>query len=436
MITMTSPNDNKLEQAITEIEKNIPEERMPIDYAMLEERVSKWLLLKDKNVLRILLATVIANKLKGDPVWLLIVCASGGSKTELLRGLNKIPNIYALSDLTPQTFLSGMKGDNASLLNRIDPYDTIMVMKDFTTVLTMHRDKRQEILGQMREIYDGYIKKAFGTGETKEWTGKLGFIAGVTTVIDRYQTVNQVLGERFIQYHLVHEDALTLARRSMSNTGDEVQMREEIQNAFADFIAGVEIPERNPDVSEEVKDKVVHLATFCVRARSGVFREGYSREIEFVPDPELPTRFTKELMKLASALSLVDEQSDEQNYDLVFKIGMDSIPQLRRSIVSMMRFDEEYETSKIASEVGYPSTSTRRALEELQALELLKKRSDGNGFSDWWSLTNLAIELLQVAVPKSDLDNKRTVPDPSGDAFDEVAKIFDEAEQATLPDVS
>lgn len=432
---MTNQNDDKLEKKIKEIEEKIPEQRNPIDYKTLEEQVSKWLLLKDKGVLRILLATVIANKLKGDPVWLLIVCASGGSKTELLRGLNKIPNIYALSDLTPQTFLSGMKGDNASLLSRIDPYDTIMIMKDFTTVLTMHRDKRQEILGQLREIYDGYIKKAFGTGETKEWTGKLGFIAGVTTVIDRYQTVNQVLGERFIQYHLVHEDALTLARRSMSNTGDEVQMREEIQNVFADFMAGVVIPEKNPDVSEKVKNKVIHLATFCVRARSGVFREGYSREIEFVPDPELPTRFTKELMKLASALSLVDRRTDDQNYELIFKVGMDSIPQLRRLIISMMRFDEEYETSKVSNAVGYPMTSTRRALEELQALALVKRRRDGHGCTDWWSHTDHAIELLSEAIPESDLNKKRTVSDPSGDAFDEVVKIFGEAEQGTTPGV-
>lgn len=434
---MTQQSDGQLEKKIQEIEKDMPAKRSPIDYVQLEQAVSKWLLLKDKDVLRILLATVIANKLSGDPVWLLIVCASGGSKTELLRGLNKIPNIYTLSDLTPQTFLSGQRGENTSLLSRIDPYDTIMIMKDFTTVLTMHRDKRQEILGQLREIYDGYIKKAFGTGEEKSWEGKLGFIAGVTTVIDRYQTIHQVLGERFIQYHLVHEDALTLARKSMENTGDEGEMREEIQNAFADYIAGVEIPEVNPDISETLKDKIVYLATFCVRARSGVFREGYSsRDIEFVPDPELPTRFTKELVQMASAISLVEERSDEENYELVFKLGMDSIPQLRRKIVAQMRFDEEYEVSTISTKVGYQPTTTRRALEELEALGLLKRRVGGSGLSDWWSFSDLAIELLSVAVPESELDNKRTIPDPSEDGLDQVTKFFDEAEQGTLPDLS
>ncbi|HBK35027.1 TPA: hypothetical protein DDZ01_03475 [Candidatus Uhrbacteria bacterium] len=435
-MSMKTNDNSQLNKRMQEIDAGIPEKRISIDYSTLEESVSKWLLLKDKNVLRILMATVIANKLQGDPVWLLIVCASGGSKTELLRGLNKIPNIYNLSDLTPQTFLSGMKGENASLLSRIDPDNTIMVMKDFTTVLTMHRDKRQEILGQLREIYDGYIKKAFGTGETKEWHGKLGFIAGVTTVIDRYQTISQVLGERFIQYHLVHDNALVLARKSMSNSGDEKQMREEIQESFANFIAGIQIPEKNPDVSGTVKEKIIHLATFCVRARSGVFREGYSRDIEFVPDPELPTRFTKELAKITSALSLIDGRSDEENYNLVFKIGLDSIPQIRRNIISKFRFDDEYETSTVASMIGYTLTPARRALEELEAFGLVKRRRTGKGLTDLWSFSEEAIKLLTIALPDGEKTKRLTVPDPSGDGFDEAAKFFEEAEQETLPDLS
>ncbi|KKR66845.1 MAG: hypothetical protein UU08_C0032G0007, partial [Candidatus Uhrbacteria bacterium GW2011_GWE2_40_58] len=437
IISMTQQQNKKeLDTRMDELEAQVPKRRTPIDFATFETTVKKWLLLKDEGILRILVATIIANKLKGDPVWLLIVCASGGSKTELLRGLNKIPNIYNLSDLTPQTFLSGQKGEDGSLLNHIDPNNTIMVMKDFTTVLTMHRDKRQEILGQLREIYDGYIKKAFGTGKVKDWTGKMGFIAGVTTVIDRFQTIHQVLGERFIQYHLVHDDALTLARRSMSNTGDEAQMREEIQDAFADYIAGVKVPDTNPDVSGTVKEKIVHLATLCARARSGIFREGYSREIEFVPDPELPTRFTKELAKIASALNLIDVSMQEENYQLVFKIGLDSIPQMRRAIVKKMRLDEEYEASKISAMVGYPLTPTRRALEELEALGLTKRRRDGNGLCDWWSFSDMAIELLENALPEAEKCRKRTVPDSSGDGFDEAVKFFDEVENKTSPETS
>ncbi len=148
-------NDNKIEQKFQEIEKGIPDKRSAISYADLEQVVSRWLLIKDRGLLRVLLASVVANKLQGDPVWLFIVAAPGGTKTELIRGLNKIEGVYPISDLTPQTFLSGERGKTGSLLLRL-PYGTLLTYKDFTTVISMHRDKQQAIISQLREIFDGY----------------------------------------------------------------------------------------------------------------------------------------------------------------------------------------------------------------------------------------------------------------------------------------
>lgn len=223
--------------------KPTPEARTPIDLATLEETIHKWLLINDKGLIRVLVGTVVANKLKADPVWLFIIAAPGGSKTELIRGLNKVDKVYSISDLTPQTFLSGEKNNKTgSLLLRL-PFGTIFTYKDFTTVLTMHRDKQQAIISQLREIFDGYYRKEFGTGETKDWVGKIGFIAGVTTVIDRHHEIYSVLGERFVQYRPIQPDRIALAKKAISNSGGEDLMREEIQNAMADYISGIKIPE-------------------------------------------------------------------------------------------------------------------------------------------------------------------------------------------------
>ena len=157
---MKDKQEQKIEEKFQEIEKTIPAKRTPISYGELEAIVEKWLLIKDKGLLRILLASVIANKLQADPVWLFVVAAPGGTKTELIRGLNLIEGIYPISDLTPQTFLSGEKSNKkASLLLRLPSEGTILTYKDFTTVLTMHKDKKHAILSQLREIYDGYCGK-------------------------------------------------------------------------------------------------------------------------------------------------------------------------------------------------------------------------------------------------------------------------------------
>jgi hypothetical protein len=386
-------------------EKLIPEKRNPIDFHTLEQTINKWLLIEDKGLIKVLMATVIANKLPADPVWLFIVAPSGGTKTELIRGLSKINGVYPISDLTPQTFLSGEKyNKNASLLLRL-PRNSILTYKDFTTILTMHRDKRHAILSQLREIYDGQYRKEFGTGETKEWHGKLGFIAGVTPVIDTHYTIYQVLGERFVQYRPIQPNEKDLARRAIKNCGNEKLMREEIQNAFVNFVIGIKIPVDKIDTCDELKDKIVSLSTFCVRARSGIIRDGFStREIELIPDVELPTRLAKQLVTIASALLLIDGKFLNEHYELIYKIGIDSLPQKRRLVIETLIGANDYiETSGIAMKIGYPTNTTRRILEDLHGLRLVDREHKGQGYSDRWIISENTTELLNRINPKGGL---------------------------------
>ncbi len=435
-------NKDNIEQKLQEIEKGIPKARKPITFRQLEDVLAKWLLIKDKWIIKVVAGIVIANKLQGDPVWLFIVAASGGTKTELIRGLNKIDGIYPISDLTPQTFLSGEKGNkNASLLLRLPAESTILTYKDFTTVLTMHRDKRHAILSQLREIYDGYYRKEFGTGETKTWEGKMGFIAGVTSVIDNHQGIFQVLGERFIQYRPEQPDPIKLAKKAMSNSGGEKPMREEIQNAFADFMSGIKIPEETELISEEYKDQIANLASFCVRARSGVIREGYSsREIELIPDSEMPTRLAKQLITMASAFALIGNTTPEEDYELVYKIGMDSLPHKRKkTLETLLQASDELETAEVATEIGYPTNSTRRILEDLHGLRLVERKHEGQGYADKWRISSNAKELLEKSrpaclkienLPKSIKEG--STPETSDDFDEEVKDFFDKENQPKL----
>jgi DNA-binding MarR family transcriptional regulator len=392
-------NDKKeIKEKIQEIEKTIPEKRNPISYEELETVISKWLLIKDRGLLRIMLAAVVANKIEADPVWLFIVAAPGGSKTELIRGLNKVEGIYPISDLTPQTFLSGERGKNGSLLLRL-PTGTIFTYKDFTTVLSMHRDKQQAIISQLREIFDGYYRKEFGTGETKTWEGKIGFIAGVTSVIDRHYEIYSVLGERFIQYRPVQPDSIALAKKAMANSRSGKQMREEIQNAIADYISSIQIPEEGAIISEEMQDRFAHLASFCVKARSGIIRDGYStREIDLVPETEVPTRLAKQFITLYSVLPHVGHISETEDYDLIKKLATDSLPKKRRLVLdALIDSGEMMETADIALKIGYQTGTTRRTLEELHALGLANREHKGTGYADRWSLSEYALNLLTKA---------------------------------------
>jgi hypothetical protein len=186
------------------------------------------------------LATVIANLLPGDPLWLFLVGPPSAGKTEVISALADVPSVYALSSLTPQTFASGFerKGVETSLLPRLD--GKTITMKDFGTVLTMYREKKAEILAQLREIYDGQFTKDWGNGKSLRWRGRVGLLAGVTSIIDREYAFNQVLGERFLLYRIKSADARKIARRALAQRPvDSDRRRETLRELVATFVAGI-----------------------------------------------------------------------------------------------------------------------------------------------------------------------------------------------------
>jgi hypothetical protein len=120
----------------------------------------KWLHLPDPGALYVALATVVANRLPGDPIWLLLVGASSSGKTEVLVSLAGLEEIEPAATLTEAALLSGVPrkdvaaGASGGLLRKIGDYG-ILTLKDFGSVLSMHRDARAGVLAALRECYDG-----------------------------------------------------------------------------------------------------------------------------------------------------------------------------------------------------------------------------------------------------------------------------------------
>jgi len=139
----------------------------------------------DVQAIRIVLGTIQAHYLNiGDPAWLFVVAPPGtGKSTMSIVAASGLPEVVTLSDFTENTLLSGFYGhQQPGLLEKLgtptqvgQTYTTegrgLLLAKDFTTVLTMRREKRAAILSQLREIHDGEFKRTFGTGVTKIFTG-------------------------------------------------------------------------------------------------------------------------------------------------------------------------------------------------------------------------------------------------------------------------
>ena len=191
----------------------------------IQHAVEGFMLLYDPDLLVVTLGAYAAHRFGGSPVWLLLVAPPSGAKTEVLGLLRDTPGNYALSELTARTFASGLEteGQDPSLLARLR--NEVLVLKDFTTVLSMRYEERQAILAQLREIFDGKYDKAWGTGKELHWKGRLGFLAGVTPVIDSYYSAMAVLGERFVMLRITQANRQQVAEKALANVETDIGTR-------------------------------------------------------------------------------------------------------------------------------------------------------------------------------------------------------------------
>lgn len=388
--------DYFLEHSFEEFESLIPEPEVKttITYEELVAVFKKWLIIPDENVIKITLAGYIAHQFRADPVWLLLVAPPSGTKTEILSSASGLPKVQFLSDLTAQTFASGMKAkEDPSLLPKLK--DDILIMKDFTTVLNMRREDRGIIYSQLREIYDGHYTKHFGTGKKVEWSGKVGILAGVTPVIDSYSSFSQSMGERFLQYRVKQPTDTEVAVIAMKNTGKEKQMREEIQTAVSAYIRGLIIPKaENVEVSEEMYAALAGVASIVVKARSGTFRD-YKKEIELIPEPEAPSRLAKQLVTMLKALAVLMGRTvcTWEDYYLVMKLGLDNIPKNKADhLMALCNHRFPQSTSQVAGKTDYSTNGSKAILEDLVAFGLAQVDKGGQGKAHEWQLSTAMLE--------------------------------------------
>jgi len=388
-------------------------ESAPATLADVEEVFSRWLLMPDMGGLHFALAILAGHRIGGDPLWGLLVAPPSGTKTEIIRALEAVKGIYPLSELTARTFASGLESGKreTSLLPRLT--DHILTLKDFTTVLTMHREERQAILAQLREIYDGRFDKVWGTGKELHWRGRLGFLAGVTPIIDLHHAVHQVLGERFVLYRLEQPDRRTMAVRALRGRGHEEEMRHELQDVMVRFVGSLDY-DTPPILPSSLEPRFAALADFVSRARSGVVRERYNHDLSLAPQPEAPARLAKQLASLAigRALLRAADEVEEADYAFVYRVALDCLPQVRLQVVEVLEGANDYlTTSQVAGAITYPTTTARRTLEDLAAIGIVAiRKAEKQGQADNWQLADEARSLLDISTaalsPESELDTK------------------------------
>ena len=342
----------------------------------------------DVQAARVVYASVAAHRLEGQPVWPMAVAPPGSLKTEILDALHGLPHVHFIDSVTPNTFISGQiveggEGRSPSLLDRVGGSATIAIA-DFSTVLSMNRDKRGSILADMRRIFDGRLRKEYGTAEPpRDWAGRITFVVAATPDVDQHYAIFQTLGERFLMVRWHRPGGVEAAMKAMNQNVKAAKA--EMKGAVHALFNG--LPEELAEVTLEVDDqyRLAALAEFTVRARTQVPRDG-SKDIVYVPEAEAPTRLAQQLCQLAkgSALLVGRPAVGPEDLDLVQRVAFDCIPDKRRQVVDHAT---QTENGLEPAELTVPESSLWYCRQDLEAMDLLS----GQG------LSGLAKKLLAQA---------------------------------------
>lgn len=412
------------------MEEETPKE-MPIKTeAHLLRVFEEVLIMADEWVLPLIIDTITANIMRLGPVWTCIVAPPSGGKSELLASTYGITEfIYPLSSLTPQTLVSGAHlagGKSASLLDEIK--GMVVVMKDLTTTVEMNKEDLRAILGQLREVYDKKFDKAFGTGERKNWEGHVGWLTAVTPAGAAAFTSHGAMGERFIFYRMKQPDRMEVLYKSQENQSKNMELQQlKLRNAMSEYLTpilhaalGVTDEERKVILESDTMKDIFLLSDFATRARSSVRLHWKTQDVEYVYDPEMPTRFANQLTSLAAAnlfrkkFSGLPMKFTKKEMQMYTQIAWSSIPPHRADVIRKLAQYRRGSTQAIAAELRYETGIVRPWLAELAGLKVVRREAKAtSGGPDIWYMEKTyrelvceytGIELLDTSIEEDPVD--------------------------------
>lgn len=362
------------------------------------ETFRKWLHMPDPGHVIAVLAAAAANRAAGDPVWLLIIGGPSSGKTEAVMSLSAEHDVRVTGVVTEGGLLSATPkreradGSKGGLLREIGDFG-IVVLKDFTSILSMNRDTRAQVLAALREIYDGSWTRNVGTdgGRTLHWHGKMGLVAGCTGAFDTHYAVISSLGDRFLLYRLPSGEDEELGERSLAHVDHDQEMRSALAAAAGRVLAATRQP---PPPSEDDRKRIVTLAAFACRARSAVERDSYTREITYIHPREAPGRLSLGLLRLLQGARAVGAD-EETAWRLVSKVARDCVPPIRLAVLQEL-VSGTMKTADLAIVVDYPTATVQRAAEDLTAHGVLARQKEGDHekSANLWGLSPWARERI------------------------------------------
>lgn len=354
-------------------------------FSVVEAKLAELLPGFDPLIAEAVLAVVIANSLKGPPIWLMLVAPPSSGKTVILEPMAGIRNGVIVSKLTERTLLSGASGSNGgdpSLLTKLGSRP-FLIIKDLGTLLSDPRS-RGEIFAQLREVYDGqYVKNFGGHVGRRAWKGKAIVVAAMTPAIDSYRTLDAHLGERFLKLRFgPSNDPVELAVLAWDSTGSERDTTKQLRAAFREVLRQATENLNQVAFSKRTVQRLANLSALLAEVRTPVKRNEYKRDrMELPPTVEGTPRIMKQFGLFTVALCALRGESDLTDFSLLYRLTLDAMPEPRRTLFLAVARAHLSGEAPTVSEIKARVTEeyARQVLEDLVAagvVQSIERESD------------------------------------------------------------
>ncbi len=294
--------------------------------------IASWLHIpeEDYDLIDLCLAVFKSNEIPGDPLWAILIDASGGGKTELLRAFRNHKDAYFLSKLSEKTLVSGYRdpknpSKDPSLLPLLDK--KVLVIKDLAPLLSMRQESRNAVIAicGMRTMASPIKAKAtlekwrtnlishFFPRQPFQSSARIPWIKNWANGLSRFGRAATVAYDK--------------VGKAIRNIGSDDSMRREIESAVLGFLGnlpGVSATTIPPELQEDLAE----LADFTAKARSTVARDR-NGNLQYLPRPEVGTRLGKELGKLLLSLASVRQKARPDRFDFATVLRWQKILCLR-----------------------------------------------------------------------------------------------------------
>lgn len=353
----------------------------------VKNEIQKYVYMEDTTMIDVSLASIIANRLHmGTPVWLIIVGASSGGKSQILKplALSDSKYMHRVDDLTENTFLSGAnlgKDKQASLLLRIG-HSGMLVISDMTVLFSRGVESRNAILSQFRMLYDGEMSKHVGTSDKPVvWKGHLGIVAGSTPSIYRHMEDVADMGERFMYWRMHQYDErkatqLALSRNVHGNDLDKV-----MADTYSEYIQEVVKSKVKPVLTEEDMEHIIDISILAEKMRTVTRPDRFSHTVEYIPTTAFPMRTALQLRHIGEALSIMyGGEIGERGRQILRWLGWSLANEEKRRCLEVLVSQTAYVTTgTIADEIGLETSVTRNILQALSSVGLVIRSGSGDG---------------------------------------------------------